>query len=689
MRIGVTISMDNQNTLVTVAMLSALLCCDKKDYIELIKPFILRLLPKHVGDVVDKSEIKKALSRDYGLVDFPIHVQSYVLNRCSKTKEGYLRRENGNYYVSKIFDDSDFDEKQSKIRISTNLVLDALVIYLNEYTSIKCKDINDAQRRLILFLNTYGYLLINDIDELRDIKINIDQNNYHIARFILEQRSSNPTIFSEIIEIVKGYLVYKAIYFFSTEQKRDVLSKMKDTIFIFDTRQLINALGYNRKEDSMACRELIDLIYENKGHVCTFPHIVSEVYGILTKFAYDKDSRNSFDLELLIANRYEEVDVLRLRDTLAVNLQQLRIDIVEPPSYGRVSSEDKDLESRGFIDLDDLKKSLTQNYHLIGINPKDNPLDHDIESISAVSRMRGKERACTLENCKAIFVTANLIIVKTIQDHYRQRWLKGEIPFSISEMDLTAVIWLKSFDKKTDLPCLKLMENAYAACTPSKSLLIAFSDKIRLLEQEDKISNEAALILRSQREFGDDLVELTENNPAAVTSDVIFEIKKRYEESILQEERKKLSAIISDQSDELCKSGEASKRIADQDARLRQVLKARKSKALEDADFDSKRESEKYRRKLIFGGKILSGVLSLIFIVSSLSTLYSFIDTKNYIWLLAIIPSLLISILSGMTFLKSGIWLFSKIINKKVNMKFDIILEIRTREIEKYYSDLD
>lgn len=664
-----TISMNNHNTIVTVAMLSAFLSYDKKDYIALIKPFVLKLLPRHEGDVVDIIDMQKSLSTDFGLVDFPIHLLKSILTRCSKSKDGYLRRTNSNYYVKTVYDDSDFNTKQAKIQAGTDSVLAELQKYLNELTTIKCKDKNDAKRRLILFLNTYGYLLVYDIEELREIKNNIDQNNYHIARFILAQRNINSVIFSEIMEIVKGYLVYKAIYFFSTEQKIDVRSKMKDTIFIFDTRLLISALGYNRQEDTKACRELIDLIYENNGQVKTFPHMIEEIYGILTKFAHDKESRNSFDLETLIVNKYEKVDILRLRDTLEINLQQLKIEVVELPSYGNVSSEDKDIKDRGFIGLEEFKQDLILVYKEAGKYPKDNPLIHDIESISAISRMRGRERPCTLENCKAIFVTTNQIIVRTVQDHFKDRWNKREIPFSISEMELTAVIWLKSYDKKTELPCLMLIQNAYAACTPSKALLSALSDKIKMLEIEGTISSEAALILRSQRELDGELLELTENNPSKVTNEVIFKIKNKYDESIIDAEKDKLSTISSEQEKEIKK----------------QARKELKAKAIEIAEHDAFIESKKYLKRLVRCQKIINLFIIIVFVISSLSTLYANISTKNNIWLILTLPSLAITILSGIFFVKSD--LFSKSQEKRANMMFDQKRDNKVREIDRLYSD--
>lgn len=44
-------------------------------------------------------------------------------------------------------------------------------------------------------------------------------------------------------------------------------------------------------------------------------------------------------------------------------------------------------------------------------------------------------------------MTTNLGIIRTLQELYNDRFSKGEISFAISDMDLTAILWLKCYDK--------------------------------------------------------------------------------------------------------------------------------------------------------------------------------------------------------------------------------------------------
>ena len=53
MFIGVYINMTNKDALLTVAMLSAFLSKAKKDYLDLISPFVLSSLPKSENKKID------------------------------------------------------------------------------------------------------------------------------------------------------------------------------------------------------------------------------------------------------------------------------------------------------------------------------------------------------------------------------------------------------------------------------------------------------------------------------------------------------------------------------------------------------------------------------------------------------------------------------------------------------------
>ncbi|MDP3013068.1 MAG: hypothetical protein Q8M92_02415, partial [Candidatus Subteraquimicrobiales bacterium] len=278
--------MKNKSTLVTVAMLTTFLSKDHKDYLDLVKPFVLMVLPKKVNEKIDFDLLMSGMKQEFGFEDLPVNVLKKILDRLCKPKNGYLCKNNNEYYLKTAYDSSAFELNQRTIAKSLEDVMSHLKNYFDEKTSEKKVTENKAKEIFINFMDYYGYSVIANFVELKNLTKK-DHNNYHVARFIIDEHEKESGVFKSILEIVKGFFVYKAIYFFSTDQKMTLDSKLKKTAIYLDTRLIINALGYHLKEDKTATNELLKLIVESGGLLRVFRHTMGEVAGILTKYARD------------------------------------------------------------------------------------------------------------------------------------------------------------------------------------------------------------------------------------------------------------------------------------------------------------------------------------------------------------------------------------------------------------------
>lgn len=162
--------------------------------------------------------------------------------------------------------------------------------------------------------------------------------------------------------------------------------------------------------------------------------------------------------------------------------------------------------------------------------------------------MRGKPSRCSIENCKVIFVTKNKDIVNVVNRlYYDERFKSGEMNYAITDVDLTAMLWLSSFGNRSDLPQLKLMEDVYAACAPSNNLMKAFLKRIKSLEDNEKIGQETAILLRTEYSMLEELVELTDNDSEKVTDDVVLEMQSRLVNQQRREITKEVKGKLSEQ----------------------------------------------------------------------------------------------------------------------------------------------
>ncbi len=173
MSIGVTLDMKNPNALCTVGMLSALLEREKRDYIDLVSPFILASLPTTIGQEIDVEHIQSTIKREYGFDNMPLGFIEAILQRNTKTKKAktsvrpYVRKEKGKYYVATPFDSKGFLEDQLEMRQKIDYVLNKMKDYFIEKKLYKALDLNALKDMLISFFESCGFTMAKDINDLQ------------------------------------------------------------------------------------------------------------------------------------------------------------------------------------------------------------------------------------------------------------------------------------------------------------------------------------------------------------------------------------------------------------------------------------------------------------------------------------------------------------------------------------------
>lgn len=602
MTTGVTLNMDDSSALVTVAMLSALLNEKRSDYLDIIAPFVLSLLPKQKGEAIDKSKIIQGLKELYGFDELPIHVLTKILDRYAKIKYGYLEKRNSEYTLVKAYDNEQFDSNQRKIRNAQSIVMQKLQQYFVENTKHVTITIDQIREFLLFFLERNGLAFVNGMEALKSITSR-EYELYHVARFVLKEYSSHSEIYYHIEEVVRGFFVYKAIYYFSREQKTALKSKLKNTIVFFDTRLLIEALGYNSQEGKIAAKELIHLIEDSGGQVKTFHHLVAEVAGILTAFARDPVARPSFRLEYLNTYSYTEMDIIRLRGALETNLEKIHITAIDPIPPATLYDDCYSL-----LNVKELEDVIL---NVLGKTNQISRCENDVLSVASVFHLRNRGSAYNIENCKAILATTNEGFSHAVNMLYKTK-KNNEIGYVIDHIDLTALLWLRSWDKKSNLPSVVLLENAYAACQPTSELLDTFARKIDKLQREGQISDDEALLLRTQTAPREDLLSVSQNDATSITDSTVLTIRQKYANHLTEQ----TNVIVEQLSSELEKE------------------KKKKISAIEHAEEMADKTSDAYGKRLIRVAKIITCILLALGIGAMLYSNFS--ADLSLIWKIAL-----------------------------------------------------
>lgn len=645
------LNMKDSSALVTVAMLSTMLSERHTDYLDVISPFVLSLLPSKTGARVDAGNIIKELSTKYGFEQFPIHVLQKILIRCSKLKYGYLEKRNGDFFLKKPFESTRFIKNQQSIRVAHTAVMQELQNYLHNNSRYSNITIEKSRELFLLFLEQKGLAFVDGIDELKTVTSK-DYDNYQVARFVMSEYAKKSIIFSHIEEVVRGFFVYKSIYFYSRESVCSISMKLKNTSVYLDTSLLIEALGYDTKEGELAAKELLALISAGGGHAKTFIHLVDEVAGILTAFARDKKNRASFRLQHLLDSNYDETNILRLRSALETNLQKIGITIAEPVSHVDLSSDEYSP-----LQINDLSYQIQTSYKQDFPNSRS---DNDMLSVASIYHLRGRARSSSLDNCKAVMVTTNLGFVKAVSTFYKTS-TTFDVDYVLNAIDLTAILWLSSWDKKSNLPSIVLLENAFAACQPTPDLINAFAETVEKLRGEGTLSDEEALLLRTQPAPRYDLLLSSQNDVGYVSDKTVLEIRKRYEAYLVSGKDNEIASLQSELSANRRKEQE------------------KKASAIERAESKSNQIADSYKRKLQIAIKVFLG---LLFVAGVTALFYSeIISDLNLIWK---VPLIIIGLLGLIDVFRSRSGLITRFINIARNKRFD---KVYLLEMERVLDD--
>ena len=523
---GTVMLMKNNDTFITQSMLSSYMVVETKDYLELILPFVCMCLPEKIDGIIELEKIQDAIKNKYGL-DIPVNVVEKLLIRLCKQKRGaVVKKIPSGYAVNNIYNVDEFENRTIKIKKSIDAVISKMQKYM--YKEKYMKDVSPDKMReyLAVFLDTYNYSVFDDMQSLDSITMNKNsESNYYVAQFILSEYENDTVEFQDILEIIKGSLIAKTIYYFMDSENDISKKRIQGTRFVLDTRVLIDVLGLNLQQECNVARELLELIINHGGKVVTFDYYVEELRGIIHRFEKSPETRLELSLNWFVRSRYSSQDVSAYAGTIEDRLQEYNVAIIQKPDY------EKNINAQKWhIDYAQLRDVLNQqiDYRTKGEEYYSDALIHDVDTIEAIAYERGYSKRCSIFNCKAIFITKNTDICNTIFGLYKNdRFRNGEVNFAMSDVDLTSIIWLSSFGKNSDLPKMKLLEHAYSACMPSRLIMKEFLGKVHSLEESEKISQEMAIMLRSQYATINDLSEILHNKEGAVTDEVIYEMERR------------------------------------------------------------------------------------------------------------------------------------------------------------------
>lgn len=454
----------NDNMLIAQAVLSSYMSEESKDYLDLLLPFVKVSLPNTMEDIISLGNIQSSLENDFG-IDLPLNVIEKLLKRLDGE---YVREEEQHiYYLTKCYDSKEFKERFGRIKSDIEHTVDSLYDFLKDDKVLSGITKDRVQEMLINFLDIYDFYMAHDSMVLNDLTIfDSVKDNYYIANYFLRDyvysKHNHPTsaTFNCMVEIAKGSLAAKAIYYFINSENT-AIKNLNGTEFILDTDLLIDAIGLSKNKQ--AFHEFSTLITSNGGVLVTFNYFVNDLQKRIERFISHPEERYALGLEELRDSIHDEADYMTALRTFETCIKDKGIKILKNP---------------------DSQAKMDENCYLAVIR--------------YIKGIREGNAPHSLFDCKAIFVTKE----KYICEIYNEYEKKSELSYlAIMHLDLSAILWLATFSKECDLSKLLILENAYAAFDPNEQMCTAIIHKIKLLKLKKSIDFKGALDVRTKKIF--------------------------------------------------------------------------------------------------------------------------------------------------------------------------------------------
>jgi hypothetical protein len=405
-----------------------------RDHLETFLPMVAECIGTLGKDVISITDLQRTIREQFGL-DIPQSAIEAVLNRAKR--RGYVALERKAYRPQwEALKTLSFVEERRRVLEAQERFNASFIAYCGEHHSISLTS-DDADRAIQALLEEDQLRVARAVSNGRVSPADVSHDSgtvlphggkkpphakFLAASFIhhLQETQGSELLFLD--SIIKGHMLANSIFLSNPGQ---ATKKFSNTLVFFDTPFLIEALGYAGEAAQAPCRELTKLLIEVGAEMRCFQHTRTEVRGILQSCAErirKQDMRGIYGqayvqtMDYLMEQDYTASDIEVFISRIDLDLGKLRINVVEKPSFEQTK--------RYQIDEAALKSVLAEE-----MNYKNNEaLQKDVDSLSAIMRLRRGRQSHFIEDCGAIFVTPNRSLVGSVQRFFQGEGLEGIFP---------------------------------------------------------------------------------------------------------------------------------------------------------------------------------------------------------------------------------------------------------------------
>lgn len=511
-------------TIVSLAILKINWDKRKQDYIENFVPILAECIRLSKHDVISTGVLKNQLESQFGL-RFPQSAINTILRRLRK--RGYVRLDHNVYHRdNKQLASLDFRAVQRDIVKMHDSLIKSMIEYCKQEFGLVWSH-EEAENHLLLYLKENDLQIMSAVTTgslIPDISETTKTTKYYCAKYINHLSDTSAAELDYLEKIVEGNMLANAIFLPDPGRAHQRFHNIR---LFFDTSFLIFALGYAGIPRQEPCLDLLPMLYETGAKLCCFQHTVDETRGILNACAQRIGDGMFSDpygsIEYFIEKSYSESDIELLSANLVKDLASIRIHIEDKPPYVPEYT----------INEEGLSQALEQAIHY----SRPQARSRDVDSITAIMRLRRMLDYYIIEDCPALFITTNTALARAATSFFYKQNQSNAVAPCITDHTLTNLLWLKKPLEMPNLPRKRIVADCYAALQPDENLVRAYLDEIKKLEEGKEITIDDVFLLRYSLEAKQALMDLTSGDEQVFTAATVKEILELIKEKIQEKLR--------------------------------------------------------------------------------------------------------------------------------------------------------
>lgn len=524
----------NTPVIVGLAMLKARWEVQQKDYLDNFVPLAAECIRLSESEVVSLQELQDGLQERFDL-RIPQKTVGTLLRRLAD--HSYVVAQNRAYYRNPdALLSLDFSKTQKEFLKSYEHIIEVLCKFASEKHKTEWTEQN-TENALLGYLNTFQFRSSPTGFGLEGIAASNNSNkgskseNYIVGDFVntlTAEQSANLDFFDTIS---KGHMLSQAIFLYEIGEEQ---RRFRGTDVYIDSPLLIFVLGYAGKPRQAPVMEMFELARSAGANLCCFRHSYEEMRGILHSCAdrIGKRQINSIynpSVEYFLEIGKSETDILLILEQLEADLCSLGISIIEKPSH---ATHRHGIDEKGFEVL--LNEAVNYSNR--------RALERDIDSVAAIYRLRQALSFTHIEECKAVFITANSALARSARHFFAEDFGNNSVPLCYTDYLFTTLLWLKRPNHAPDLPKKRLIAACYAATQPDEVLWNQYLHEISKLEMNKRISSQQYYLLRHSIHAKSELMRITKGEQDVFSEGTIPEIYKCIEEQIRADDKAELAS---------------------------------------------------------------------------------------------------------------------------------------------------